>query len=215
MEIAVPDVPDTVGPFPPKDFRAAQHEQGVLLRWLPALDEDSGTVSYQLFRDGVHIATIPAGERGDDVRRRRARRSYAYQLRAVDAAGNVGAMAKTGVTWVDAPAPPDPDRPKTDDVPTVPAPDRVKPTLTPRRRSARRPSRLPGRKLKVTGRDDRAGVTVTVTVSGKAAKLRKGVLQLTVKQAKRSTIKITVTDAAGNRTTTTLKVRSGRATGPR
>jgi hypothetical protein len=197
VEVTAPEPRDDVPPQPPKSFRAVQVKGGVALSWLPAHDEGSGTASYRLFRDSVLIATVPATS-GPMSQLDAVSSSHTYQVRAVDAAGNVGPAAKTGLTWVPVEA--------------KPAADRAKPTLTLSPKVGKRAVRLPGRKLKVTGRDDRAGVTVKVTVSGKPAKLRKGVLQLTVKQARRSTIKITVTDAAANRTTTTLKVKSGRAT---
>lgn len=215
LEITTPGHPDDVAPDAPRLVAEAAPD-GAALRWPAVEDDDSGTVEYRLERDGAPLATLP-GERLSYVDRVAGRHSYA--LRAVDAAGNAGAPGTDRTWWLDpkpvVTPPAEPPAPAPSPAPSpapVAARDTRKPTFTLSPKVGKRPVRLPGRTLKITARDDRPGVRVAVMVSGRNTSLRKGALRLSVKQAKRSTVTITVTDVAGNRATTTLRVRSARAT---
>lgn len=203
VAVTAPGLPDDVAPDAPGGFVASRVSGGVALQWSPVTDDDSGTVAYRLERDGALIATPPGTAHLDPVAG-----AHGYAVRAVDAAGNVGAPARTRATGSDGPQPPGPPAPP----PRIPvARDTTKPTLTLSPKVGKRPVRLPGRRLRITGRDDRAGARVLVTVAGRPVGLRRGMLRLTGGQARSSTVRILVTDAAGNRIRTTLRIRSGRA----
>jgi hypothetical protein len=199
----------------------------VNLSWTPNADDEtpSEKVEYVVERDGIEIARVLSqslffGFYTDKLVDGEAHR---YTVRGVDEAGNRSEPATVDVaewslpavtqttstattTWWTEATP----YTETGTITTVER-DSKAPTLTLTPRPGRRAVKLRARRsLKIAARDDRPGVKLTVKVGGRVVKLRGGVLRLSAAQARRSTVTVVATDAAGNRTSLALRVRAGR-----
>lgn len=96
--------PDTEPPTAPQGLTAAQTMyDAVHLAWLPAID-DVGVAHYEVLRDGAVVATDVVGEAHIDGAVQ-PDTDFVFQVRAVDAAGNVGAPSDE--LAVRTPSPPD------------------------------------------------------------------------------------------------------------
>jgi chitodextrinase len=136
---------DTTAPSAPGSLSAtATGSTTVALAWTAATD-NVGVAGYRVFRDGSQVATT-SGLGWTDTGRAPGT-TYAYEVRAVDAAGNLGAPASAGATTP----------PNTDVSPPSPAP-----VLTATVGKGRRVD------LRWTGSQDPSGVTYRVRRNGGA-----------------------------------------------
>jgi fibronectin type 3 domain-containing protein/beta-mannanase len=86
-------VPDTTNPGLPGNFKAVAGKKLVTLSWTKATD-NIGVAGYYLIRDGVRIATLSPTTTSYTDRNLVTNRTYYYQLRAFDAAGNRGEIVQ-------------------------------------------------------------------------------------------------------------------------
>jgi glucose/arabinose dehydrogenase/chitodextrinase len=99
---------DTEAPSAPADLSAqAPSADRVSLGWSAATD-NVGVIGYEIYRDGVLLATRGTGTSYTDATVQ-SRTAYEYAVRALDAAGNRSAPA--GPRTVTTPAPPDTQAP--------------------------------------------------------------------------------------------------------
>lgn len=76
--------PDVTAPSPPRRLIASKRVAGIYLDWKPATD-DRGVVAYEIVRNGIKVASFPVTHFED---RQTIDGPRAYEVRAVDAAGN-------------------------------------------------------------------------------------------------------------------------------
>ncbi len=86
---------DTQAPATPPGFDATAGNQSVVLSWAPASD-NVGVASYEILRDGDVIATVPTPGYTDSGLTNGV--LYTYQVRALDAAGNLSGAATDAAT---------------------------------------------------------------------------------------------------------------------
>ncbi len=90
--VATPEESDTAPPTAPRDVTAtAVGSTGVGLAWAAATD-DVGVAGYEVYRNGLPLATTGAGTTYTDGTVRAATR-YSYTVRAFDGAGNLSAFS--------------------------------------------------------------------------------------------------------------------------
>lgn len=107
ITVPVRDLPDRQPPQPPPQVFArprciaftneegeTEHACTVLLEWLPATD-DTGTIGYRLYRDGV-LRWVAVGNQFIDQDVQFGRR-YTYGVQAFDAAGNTSEVVQVQV----------------------------------------------------------------------------------------------------------------------
>jgi chitodextrinase len=104
-----PPPPDTTPPLAPPSVTAVpQSSSAIALTWAAASD-DVGVTGYRVYRDGTQVGTTTTGLSFTDTGLAPAT-TYTYVVRAVDAAGNLGApngaSATTQVKDVTAPSAP-------------------------------------------------------------------------------------------------------------
>jgi chitodextrinase len=91
--ITVPVGPDTTAPSTPGSFTATPGTRRITLNWSAAAD-NVRVAGYYLVRDGARIATLPAGTLSYSNTGLTTGRRYFYEVRAYDAAGNKGQVAR-------------------------------------------------------------------------------------------------------------------------
>jgi hypothetical protein len=89
-------VPDTLVPTTPGALVATVTKNKASLSWVPSTD-NSGHVSYQVFRDGVHVATSSSSAVMVTVRPG----SHTFVVRAIDPSGNRSAVSAPATVVVD------------------------------------------------------------------------------------------------------------------
>jgi chitodextrinase len=100
--------PDLTAPTAPAPVTATAYADRVELTWTPATD-DVGVAAYDVYRDGTLIASISATTYTDAAVVQGA--TYAYSVRARDAAGNASAAATVSASVPDVSAPGAPGAP--------------------------------------------------------------------------------------------------------
>lgn len=101
-------IPDTTPPSAPATSATLSGATAARITWSAATD-DTGVVSYQVYRDGVLLAGVDGGTTGYSDGGLTDARSYSYTVTASDAAGNVspqGAAAVVATPDTTAPSAP-------------------------------------------------------------------------------------------------------------
>lgn len=229
-------LPDTVPPAAPGSPRATQTASGVAVSWTAAAD-NRGVSRYEVLRDGALVAG-PSGTSVEDVV---APGVFAYTVRAIDTAGNVGpASVPVTIDTRSDPAPP-PSAPATSTTPpgapAFPAPPappppaghgptRV-PSTVPRAPAARRVRLVAPRPAKNTARVPRSGRltfqatgarALSIRIGGRTVRVTRGaratyVLPRRYRRAGRVVLRVTASGGRLKRAeTVTFVVRGGRIT---
>ncbi|WP_340067298.1 fibronectin type III domain-containing protein, partial [Ascidiimonas aurantiaca] len=98
-------LPDTQAPVAGVLSAGAPGPRAVELNWSPATD-DTGVTGYQIYRDGVLLATLPGSTTSYQATGLAELTSYGFTLTARDAAGNTSAMSNTvSITTIDGTPP--------------------------------------------------------------------------------------------------------------
>lgn len=106
IKVSITFGPDVHAPSAPSGLAAVPYATSVNLTWSAAWD-NVAVSKYRIYRDGTLVSTIPGTSRTFVDTGRRPLTEYRYAIRAVDAAGNVGAAASVTTTTLapDANAP--------------------------------------------------------------------------------------------------------------